>query len=258
MNLKTTEKVAIELASIGQDGTTELLGIEPLCEVSFPFKCAVNNKVFTKDNTFIKVFGLDCYFFYSLEQVRKEEIVRYERGIGKLEKVDKRLYLKREIPIAHALANESPQPCTNGCSYFDCSDCDHIVARSSFPITYAECLHSINSLITCNRPFLPSSLIIDENSVVARLKGHLQSLSFEELLNCASFKEELFSLIKKYNKQLSLSSPKLNVKKIQTSCLQLDPSDDNAIKKNSIIYNDNCLKFYDGSNWHKITMEPIE
>ena len=253
MNLKTSPKQAIELASVDIHGRTELLGIEPLKEVSLELKYAVDNKAITSDNTFNSIFGLDYHFFYSLHQFNKDTLIAAERGIGKLEIIDNKVFLIREFPIE----DNTKKLCSSGCVYFNCSDCDHVVAQSSVPVTYAECLFEDNVLISSRSPFFPHIIRTSPNSIIGRLDKDLECLSFSELLSDKNFQNELINLLKKYNKQMVLGCSKLSAKKIQTSSIQLDKADSSVINKNSVVLDNNELKFYDGENWHRILMEKI-
>jgi hypothetical protein len=257
LNLKITSKLIVEAALIDNNNNVELLGIQPLCEAYEPFKFAIRNKTLTNDCSFSNNFSESDCFFYSLQQVRKNNVIKYEHGIGRLKKDNKRFFLVREIPISYG-DDKSQSLCTNGCETFSCSDCDHIIAQASLPKGYAECLYSDNVLISSSAPFLPLAVKVEPNSIVGRLDSNISSIAFEDLCSNKNFSEELISLLKKYNKQIALQSPKVNIKKIQTNCVQFDNSGDVGVKKNSLVLQDNVLKFYDGSNWYKVNMEPIE
>jgi hypothetical protein len=258
MNLKTTTSLAIESVSIDSTDKVLLCGIDPLYNISFLYKSALDSKVITKKNTFLNVMGLGCSFFYRIDQVNQNNVLRYERGIGTLEKLDNKVYLKREIPIETGADGENPQLCSSGCASFLCSDCDSIIAYSSAPTTYAECFYSDNVLISSKSPFMPHMIRVLENSLVARLGGDLQSLSFHDLCDDKNFQSDIINIIKKHNKQLSLKCSKLDVDKVSTSYVQFNSSDISKVKNNTLILdNDNSLKFFDGSNWHKIVMEPL-
>lgn len=252
MNLKTTSQQATEYCRIEINDNVELLGIEPLKNVSLSLKFAVQNKVLTNKNTFIETFGPDCYFFYLLQQIRQEKVVESERGIGTLTIVDGKTFLKRELPI-----QSSTNVCDGGCVAFVCSDCDHFVVTSSFPITYSECLHEDNVLISSRSPFVPHTIRSSPHSIIARLDGNLDAISFKDIFGDKEFQDELMALLKKYNKQIAFGCSKLSAKRVQTSAIQFDKVDTSSIKKNTIALDGNELKFYDGENWHKLLMEKI-
>lgn len=251
--LKTSLTTAIELVANSASADIELLGCQPLKQVSFPLKCAVENKDITCDHSFKNVFGSGVAFFYTLEQVRNEKVIRFERGIGSYYEKDNKSFLKRDLPIAKGSSNQDMVLCHGGCSTFDCSDCDHIVAYSSYPQTYAECLPHKNSIITSIAPFVPASLVVEEDSLLGRLDGDLTSIP----LCSQSFLERIIELISSFTKQIILKTSKLDVKKIATNTIQLNPHNKAAPKKGCIIYDndDDNIKYYDGSNWRTLTWQ---
>jgi hypothetical protein len=255
MNLKTTTQLVVEAARIIENNVAELLGIQPLHEAYSPFSFAIKNGVITDNNTFTKVFSEDDHFFYSLQQVRKDKVVKSERGIGHIKKNKKQVLLIRDIPISSISEDNKANLCIGGCEYFECVDCDHIVAQVSAPATYAECLYEDNILISSQSPFMPSMVKVAPNTLVGRLDSDTVSITFEQLCSNKQFQNELISLLKKYNKQLVLESPKVNIKKIQTNCVQFDKDSDINAKKNSLVLKDGTLQFFDGNDWYKINME---
>lgn len=257
MNLKTTTEVAIESVSVDLTNNALLNGIDSLYNISFLYKSAIDNKVLTNKNTFVNVMGFGCRFFYRIDQVNKDKVLRYERGIGSLEKIDNRIYLKREIPIETGGDGETPQLCSSGCTTFMCSDCDSVVAYSCAPSTYAECLYADNVLISSKTPFMPHMFRVLENSLVGRLDNELTSLSFKDLLSDKNFQQHLVDSIKNYTKQLSLKCSRFDTNKIKTQSVQFDQCDKTKLKGPSIFFDsDNeCLRFFDGSRWYKLLME---
>lgn len=248
--LKTSTTVAIELISNSSNTDLELLGCQPLKQVSFPLKCAVENNNITCEHSFKQVFGSGVAFFYTLEQIRNEQVIRFERGIGSYYEQDNKSFLKRELPIATGSNNQDIVLCHGGCSTFECSDCDHIIAYSSYPQTYAECLSQKNSIITSIAPFVPSPLVIEPDCLIGRLDGDLTSIP----LCSQSFLERIIELICSFTKQIILKTSKLDVKKLSTNMLQLNPHGKSAPKKGCLIYHetDDCLKYFDGSNWRTL------
>lgn len=247
MNLKTTPVVAIELCSYYSENELELCGCCALEQVNHTLKCAVQSKSLTSDNHFEKVFGFNNRFFYALEQLKDRQVLRYERGIGYIYQKDNKIILKREIPIATGDGSGPPIPCQGTCSYFNCIDCEHLVAYSTLPSSYGELLLQPNSLITNYDPFVPSALVVEKNSVVGRLEGEIKCLNSEELA----------SILSNHTKQLSLKASRLDAKKIGTNCLELKPSNNKEVKKGSLIYDEaeDCLKFYNGTTWKRIVYE---
>lgn len=255
MNLKTTSQLAIEAATIDAENKVELLGIQPLCESYKPYYFAIKNGVITNNNTFSKIFSTDDHFFYIIQQVHNDKIIKYERGIGRWFKQDKKFFLERTLPINYGGENIQQGICVNGCETFDCSECKHIVVQTSAPLTYAECLYSDNVLISSITPFLPHLVKVAPESLVGRLDSNLQSVSFAQLCDNKEFKNELISLLKKYNKQLSLECSRLSTKNISVNGIHINDNAEYPAKKNDIVCKGGKLKYYDGDKWYSIVME---
>lgn len=247
MNLKTSISTAIELGKHCSDNTIELLGIEPLKQVNKPLYYAVCNGDINCNNTFKSTFGPDVLFFYSIEQTKDNIVTKFERGIGYYFEKDNIQYIKRHIPIAMGNNSQDSTICTGSCAHFDCSDCEHLVVYSTVPTSYAECLIHANSIITSVSPFRPHSFVLENNSVVGRLDGNVQSLSLEN----KGFIESLISSISKFTKQIVLKASKLDIKKLACYTLHLNKTSKSSSKAGDIIYDeaDDNLKYYDGTNW---------
>lgn len=253
MNLKTTTHKAIELARIDHEDNIELLGIYGLCDVNQPLSYAVKNKTITDCNCFSHVFGNDCRFFYALEQVKNNKVIKYERGIGYLSDKNGKTVIVREIPIATGSDPSNQTPCVGGCTPFRCTDCDYLIAYSTVPQLYVENLLESNSLITSVAPFTPHSFSVSENSLVGRLDGNIQSLS----LNENKFVEKLWGALSLFTKQIILKTSKLDIKKLATNILQFVPISKPAAKRGCLIYDktDDQLKYYDGEKWRLLLWE---
>lgn len=185
MKLKTSPILAVERGKhVENSNDIELLGTEELCEYDDSFKYAILNKdLNNKSNCFCKVFGLDCKFYYMITMGD-----RYEVGIGYLEKQKKKFFLKRSLPLFYTDTGTDILPSYNLCKTFYTGSSDYLIVSSYTPRTYIELLQDSNCLITSIAPFVPSSLHIDKNSVVARLDDNIVSLSLEDLFNTDIFK----------------------------------------------------------------------
>lgn len=182
MKLKTSPIPAVEQGKPVSNSTDiELLGTEVLCDCTDEsLKLAIKNKALNnKTNCFCKVFGFNCKFYYSITLNE-----RYEVGIGYLEKQGKKLFLKRSLPLFYTDNGIDVIPSYNlPRTYYD-----NVIISSYTPRTYIELLQDANCLITSIDPFVPSSLHVDKNSVVARLDDHIVSLTLEDLFNTDEFK----------------------------------------------------------------------
>ena len=249
MNLKTTTQLAIEIGCIDQDNNLYLCGTEGLSQVSDPLALAIKNNDLNHNHTFKNVFGFDCKFFYVIEQMKDGDTIRYERGLGNLYQHNDKIYLKRSPMVAGKNHKEISFDRTI-CTRFQCEDCSHLVVHSTYPQSYIECLADKNSIITSIESFIPHSFVVEENSVVGRLDGNVESISFKN----KTFIDLISDALCKYTKQLVLKTSKLDVKKISTPSLQLNPSPSPPAKKGCLYYdeNDDSLKYYDGSKWRTL------
>lgn len=247
MNLKSSLLTAIESCTINSDDNIELLGVEPLKQVNKPLYFAVKNKDITNEHTFKNIFGPDVLFFYAIEQIKNDSVTRYERGIGYYFEQDNVPLLKRYIPIVTGNNSHDSIYCSGNCNKFDCSDCEHLVIYSTVPLSYAECLFDKNSIITSIDKFHPHSFIVNENSLVGRLNGDVQSLSMDD----KGFIENIISSICKYTKQIILKTSKLDIKKLACSTINLNKTSKDNAKCGDIIYDseDDNIKLYDGTSW---------
>lgn len=251
MNLKTSLTTAIELGNVGSDDNIELLGVEPLKLVNQALYFAIENKDITPQHTFKSTFGPDVLFFYALEQVKNNSVIKYERGIGYYFEQNNKSFLKRHIPIATGSNSQNSSICSGGCTKFNCTECDHLIVYSTVPITYAECLIHKNSIITSANPFQPHSFVVEENSLVGRLGDNVGSISLED----KNFIDSLVSSICQFSKQIVLKTSKLICKRAQVDLLDFLPSSNPQAKKGSIYYDNdsNALKVYDGNKWKTLS-----
>lgn len=256
MNLTTSPTTAIELVSIYSNDELELLGTAGLSLVSQPLEFAIKNNDINESHTFKNTFKVDDVFFYALEQVKDGTVTNYERGLGQLVFHNDKYLLKRKLPIATGTNASLSSVCHNGCAHFNCQNCEYLIAYTTVPLSYAECLVDKNSLITSVAPFHPHSFVIDNNSIVGRLDGDLCSISLDD----KSFLDRLINALSSFTKQITLKTSKLDSKRISTPILQLNPTSNPAAKKGSVIYdeNDNNLKYYDGSKWRTLVCKESE
>ena len=190
MKLKTSPILAVERGKpVNDSSDIQLLGTEALCDCSDEsLKIAVQNKsLVNKSNCFCKVFGFDCKFYYNITAGE-----RYEVGIGYIEKKGKTLFLKRSLPLFYTDNGTDVIPSYNLPRIYY----DDVIISSYTPRTYIELLQDANCLITSIGPFVPSSLHVDKNSVVARLDDNIVSLSLDDLFNTEEFKRAVRDITK--------------------------------------------------------------
>lgn len=218
MKLKTSTVQAIERAVPVKDSKDlELLGTESL-SISPDYKRLLDaNRISSSQNSFLSLFGIDTKFFYSV----KFECTQHgftERGLGYIYENEGKFFLKRFRPF-YIIENNSVIPAHTPRPIVCSEDHnDYITASSYVPSTFTEVLTEPHSIITCEQTHLPTSVVLQENSVLGRNKDGIESIPIENLIN---------------------------------DTLQLNPRPSAPERKGTLYYdeNDDCLKYYDGEGW---------
>jgi len=236
MKLKTSKIQALEKAASVNDSTDlELLGTEALKANATYAKLIEQKEISSAQNSFLSLFGLDTKFFYSVTLVCESHGFT-EHGLGYIYNQNKKFFLKRFRPF-YMIENgafahlKRPRPVI-------CSHNDYVVASSYIPSTFVEVLTEPHSVITCEESHLPTSFAVSDNSLIGRHGGSLESIPFS-------------SFIQNDKKNLSLKSPKVDVKRLTANNVQLNAAQTAPERKGVIFYdeNDDCLKYYDGNSW---------
>jgi hypothetical protein len=261
MNLTISNKVAIETAlpcSKTQD--LKLNGISSLSLINESLEIALSQNSISQDNTFLNVFGLDCSFFYHAEKVANNTRLVLERGIGHLVQINDEVRLRRVRPVCYYLYdNIEPSPSISPYDLTIDNDNEFILVSSTIPPSYIELLYEANAVVTSSDSFLPQSVKLDQNSVLARLQDKIVSLCLKDFGNVDDFQEAVSDALSSYKNQISLGCSKLNMKSkrgvISSHVYQLNPTSNPPTKKGTLIYDEasDCLKYYDGNKWRKLT-----
>ena len=231
MNLKTSNQLAIE-------------NFEPIVN-SYDLKLLGSPSPYSNDtNSFYSIFGDSAKFFYRVAKLKNSIVSKYEVGLGYLEDN----ILKRSKPLYHGLSGE-PLPSTNGPQYFIADKDETLIVTSHIPANLNELLCDANSVVTSIAPHISHPLHIPNQSFLGRLDDNVQSIPFSDLFSHPELIAAILQVITTYSKQLSLRTSKLDAKRVCTDCLQLNTSDKPLDKKNSLIFDGENLKFYDGEKW---------
>lgn len=247
MKLKTSQVQAIERALPLKDSKDlELLGTEALC-ISPDYKRLIDsNRISSSQNSFLSIFGLDTKFFYSVT-FSCEQHGFTERGLGYIYENEGKFFLKRFRPF-YLIENNSVAP-VNTPRPITCSALhdDYVVASSYAPSTFTEVLTEPHSIITNEQNHLPTSVVLQQNSLLGRHTDGVESIPIDTLVN----EEMARKSVTEYSKNLSLKSSKVDVKRLSTQDLQLNPRSSAPERKGVLYYDDNddCLKYYDGTAW---------
>lgn len=249
MKLRTSKTQALEKAKVLSNLLDlELLGTEALATINNQYKRLLEEKeISSSQNSFISIFGLNTKFFYSVTLVCESHGFT-EFGLAYIEQQEKKFILKRFRPFymienGATVISYKPRPII-------CDRESYILASSYTPTTFVEVLTETNSIITCESPHLPTSVVVDKNSILGRHDGNLQSIPIESLVD----EETARNSITQYKNNLSLKSSKVDVKRLTTNDLQLNARKSAPERKGVIYYDesDDCLKYYDGTNWRRL------
>lgn len=184
MKLKITNQIAIEKGVELDNTDIKLLGCECLCECDKNLSDFIKqNSCCSKKNSFKKIFGFDTKFYYKIEKHEHSNVVKYEVGIGYIEKDGKDTILKRIQPLYFSENGQSPCPSFAGCSQFKC-DCEHqvVVVSNYFPDNYLQVLPDAHCIIASIDKHLPSPVYVEKNSVIGRLDGDIQSIPLNQII----------------------------------------------------------------------------
>ncbi|NDD83983.1 hypothetical protein EBZ38_06860 [bacterium] len=246
MRLKTSPTFVIE-CGYGLENSTDicLTGTELACSY-FP---ELRNGPCSNNNSFYRVFGFDCKFYYKLEKYSKGKLLDTEIGIGHIEQSGDLIFLKRDRPIIYKHDDGPICPVTMPVHAFSCfNDNEYVIVQSHQPYSIPELLIDPFSIIvsTSNNP--ASTVQLNENSILGRLEEDVQSISLSNI------KDYTIKSICDYTKQLILLCSQLDIKKLKTKILQLVPQKPTQAKKGSIIYNEehDTIQYFDGSRWRTL------
>jgi hypothetical protein len=190
------------------------------------------------ETTFADAFGEDSVIFYEVHKYNLEKIVYVERGLGRLEGNyfvrDK--VVSRGIDTAHFIPSENPTP-----KDIPQSSDELIVLLTYYPENYQGALLVPNSVITSSSNLVQLTTL-PNNSLLGRLDGDIEAVTFHELQESAPFVDVVKKVLKAigtvFAKALTLS-PRKRPKRAQ---------------KGTLIYNKDtdCVEVYNGTEWRSI------
>lgn len=254
--IKITTKSTMEL---GQSNNTnfdiELLGSSPLYSVNNLFKQAVDSKqVALDDCLFSNHYNADEKFLYIVQSSDNSgNIALSEVGMGQLSTDLK--FLKRINPF-YIIKGGKHIPSINGpIEFLEKSSNSHLIVRNYYPSNLAELFVQDYSIIASNdQEFLPVPVQIEPHSLLGRDDKEIKSISLDSILD--STRESIQS----YTKQLILKSSQIDVRKVKTKQLLLEPHDKPDEKTGTLYYNktDDLLTFFNGKEWRVLVSQPAD
>lgn len=178
--LKTTDKLVVECCEITNHGSRlTLKGCECAKELRLKH-FGVDPDIFS----FSSVFDLDYFFYYELCHYKGSSVVIREVGVGELVKDDEFFFIDRKYCMYHQTGetNYTPSPAF----YVDALK-DSQTADEYLIVSYSQIANAMQLFLNAHSvPFTdvtgPSTVTINENSVLGRLDGSVQSINIKDLL----------------------------------------------------------------------------
>jgi hypothetical protein len=229
-------------------GTKGLIEAHDLLEIN-------TSELDSDDRLFSFVVGLDCRFYYLIQEHYKDKTYIYERGVGHLELRDDEYYIVRELPLGWGnVDGESfeagaspPVPFEGG---------DHLIALSVQPPNYLEALMAPHSIIASTTPMNPTPVELESESLLGRKDDVIQSIDMDEL-------RDMF--LTKPQKQLKVGTRRLELTRknaaIASPVFRASPvytdTDKPPAQEGYIIYNKESkrLELFDGEKWVAMVQE---
>lgn len=250
--LKTTNVTIVEKCHIGKDKELVLEGCESLGQEykksrGFDpcFSCDCNN--------FSSTFDTEDKFFYSLAHYRGEESLYTEIGIATI--LSDNTLLRNTIYYG---ISKRKGLLPNPSAYYpeDLQEGDYLEVSNYRNNNILDFFIDPHLIVTSDSHCCPTPLYIDQNSVLGRYEGNIQSISFSSLLST-----NLLDLLTSFTKSINLKAHKLYCKMFNCSSIVLSKSKSNRKPpKGTIIWDDkdDLLKFYNGKVWNVIQTNPYK
>tara|TARA_B100001564_G_scaffold359848_1_gene383381 strand:+ start:1813 stop:2577 length:765 start_codon:yes stop_codon:yes gene_type:complete len=252
MSLKTPQALAIEKASPLDDNKLLLHGNSSITGVIDNVHVDGTNI----ENTFLYVFDVDCKFFYSAGVFNNNKLSFQEIGIGHLEFDGSQTILHRDRPAYFQIAN-NPVQLASKFDVLDCSEEEYIIVTSYTPQSISEFLYDKNCIITSQNLHSPISLEVENNSLIVCHNDKLQSVDFKNIKKIGPLSDSVKDIICSYTKQIALKTSRLDVSKIKTKQVQLEPNKKPDAKEGALYYDKETkqLKYFDGNIWQTLQKE---
>lgn len=197
-------------------------------------------------------YKIEC--FDSLNPGRK--LIYGERGVGEVSKKYRKFYLKREY-TTH-LEDEYGERKSSGCKVNFPKD-SFIICTSYIPKHFLDLLIYPNSVIVSIDPGQPTPVELEEQTLLGRLDGRIQSIDSIELRTILGDKN-IIDAVESTNKPFSLQSKVVDLvetdSRITAGILNARPRSNKPARpqRGSIVYNDQINRFegYDGTAWRPL------
>lgn len=248
--LKTTNATIAEKCHVGDETELVLEGCEPLRQEYLQsrgfdpcFSCDCNN--------FSSNFDSEDKFFYSLAHYRGEESLYTEIGIGTI--LSDNILNRNKIYFG---ISKRKGLLSNPAAYYpdELKEGDYLEVSNYRNTNILDFFIDPHLIVTSDSRSCPTPLYVDENSVLGRYEGEIQSISIPSLLAT-----NIIDSLTSFTKSINLKAYKLYCKIINCSSIVLSKSKlRSKPPKGTIIWDadDELIKFYNGKVWRVIQTSP--
>ena len=249
-NIKISKNRILELGKANNKNyNIELCGTAALASVNKDLQVSVNEGLVDLEKSSFKDNYTDEHFFYCIDRLHNDDStsVLCEVGIGTV--IDNGQTLKRIRPMFYVDDGETVASNDRFKEFFSDTPNTHILVTTYTPTHFGQFFVQQNTMFaTSTEPYIPLMVYMDDNSLLGRFDDDIQSISMSDL------NDNTLKHIQKYTKQLILKSSRLDVKKIKTNQLTLDPHKKPDAKRGTLFYNDDvdALQYFDGEKWRTI------
>ena len=172
-----------------EDGLIEARSYHELADKADPFYDLVQRGTLNT-NELIETAELDSLFYYSATQFKiaretfHNQKLAVEQGVGALSKKGERFIFNRVMIHSVYEAKDDGQLAKTrelGCQPYDFQNNDFFTIYAHRPDNYLEALMVDHSVLCSIDPYEPNPVHLSANSVLGRINGRIQAISFEEL-----------------------------------------------------------------------------
>jgi len=178
--LKTTNRIIAEGCElVPYSNSLKLTG----CEIVNKLMLEHFNDVlkFNEDeNSFASVFEPDFFFYYDLRHYKKDRILVSELGLGEIREDEENTYIDRKFCVYHKTSDEEVIP-SPAFYQNQTTSKDEYMQVQYHPIANALQLFLAPHTVPFSDISGPSTVLIEENSVLGRKKGNIESINIKDL-----------------------------------------------------------------------------
>ena len=219
-----------------------------------------------EEASLVNRIGIAQNFFYDIQQhdtknYSEHRVILSERGIGEIYKEGDNYFLKRERPITFYDGTYTSPSRPSVFCFFNPAHPTGTV-ESYIPENYSHTLFSPYSVLCSIEAHTPSPVELEENTLLGRKDGRIQSIDKDELRSILT-DNHVIAAMSEATTPLNVKTPTLNLRRknslVSTHVLHVKPVYGDSDKppkpqRGSLIFNDTHGYFegYDGNEWRPL------